>query len=191
MCHRNFLEDSLFDSDRTFDVKEWGERNPKKMNAICEFIELKLDWRLQYNPTGGKAWHPWISFATMFKDWPAYRAKNQLDHVSMSYLYAILLRRFRHIRFTHKGDFRQCNLCWDSNYELNVAIEEDDDPNQKDVFLLKGSHVEALRSGKVVGNGWRCLGDSCPGLCMVFQGDRGDTQKFWTPSARARCVSFV
>ena len=181
------MEEKLFDENASFECRQWGERNPVKMSAVIEFVQLKLDWNLQWSPSGGKAWHPWVCFAMLLEEWQEYRLRESLDEVCDSYFYFIMKNRFDHIRFTHKGDFRQCDLCFDSNYEMNVAIEEKSDANQKDVFLLKTTHVEALRGGHVISACWRGLGDAFPEYFHVLQGDRGDTHKFWMPSKMTRC----
>ena len=183
---RNYLEDSIFDVDGSFDIRQWAGREPKKMRAVCTFLSMVLDLRIQWNPTGSKAWHPWIAIILLYNQWEDYRKPLDIGYVCISYFYRIVRMQFNHVNWTHKGPFRQCNLCWDTGFELDNAISEKKEDNQKDIFLVKTGHIEVLKTGKMVISATRTAGEALSRHCMVLQADRGDTMKFWMPSILSR-----
>ena len=169
-------------------MREYGEIHPEKRSTILRFVDMKLEWRLQWHPGGRKAAHPWLSILRLFEEFDAWREGGKLEKVSVSYFYRVMCSCYKHIHFGHLGDFKECNTCFGCNSELARALNQNEEVQKLEAFGLKTCHVEVLRNARMIVYIQSTLAKMFPDLFMIIAGDRGDSHKFWMPACDIRRV---
>jgi hypothetical protein len=187
---RNFIEEETYDWEDGLKVREYGERHPAKRLSILRFVDMKLEWRLQWHPGGRKAAHPWLSILRLFEEFDSWCEDENLEKVSAGYFYNVMSSCYKHIHFGNLSDFKECNTCFGCNSELARALQLNEEMLKVEAFALKTSHIEVLRNARMLVYIQSTLAKMFPDLFMIIAGDRGDSHKFWMPACDIR-YSFV
>ena len=126
---------------------KYGQRAPKKIFAVCRYLDQKLDWVMHWDPSGARARAPTMNRDALWRvDYKRWCVVEKEPYCSRSLFFHVWSRYYDHIYLTDLFKYRQCKLCKNCNLEMKKACEKDDLLMKQAVFLLKLVHLEHIRN---------------------------------------------
>lgn len=172
---------------------EFNRRPADKIEAVCRYLDQRLDWVISWDPAGGRARAPVMNMTALwkfdFKRWCEVENDGE-DYCSRSLFFYVWGKYYDHVYLTDKHRYRQCKLCKSCNLEMKKAYLKNDLAKKQAVFLLKSVHLEHIRNLRRNVKSFEKIAKCHPEFLLLF-GDRADSQNFAMPSwGRGLKISF-
>ena len=173
----------MFDDE----LEQWADvdfarRVPKKILAICRFLDQKLDWITHWDPFGARTRAPKMNKDGLWKyDFKEWCTLEKETYSSRSLFYYVWKNYYNHIYLTDLYKYRQCALCKACNLEMKRANKLNDEGMKQAIFLLKTVHLEHIRNLRRLVKGFEKIAKKCNEFMIMF-GDRADSHNFAMPS---------